>query len=240
MSKKLTIIIPVFNEAENLERVKVEFLNYFKVAKVPSTVLFVNDGSTDNSQSIIEDICINNQNFNYVQLDKNHGLSTALKAGFDTVNTELTGYIDADLQTHPEDFNLLLDYANEYKCVTGIRKNRNDSIVKSLSSKVANFTRRLFTHDGMTDTGCPLKIMHTENVKLIPMFRGLHRFLPAMFLLQNEKTKEVPVRHFKRLHGKSKFGILNRSFGPLIDCFAYLWMRKRHISYTVKSSHLSE
>jgi len=107
-------------------------------------------------------------------------------------------------------------------------------------SKTANIVRRIFTRDGMDDTGCPLKIIHSDYARRIPMFRGLHRFLPAMILLQNGKIKQVPIRHFSRIKGKSKFGLRNRFFGPLIDCFAYLWMKKKYVNYTIEQKKSSE
>jgi len=238
MSIKLTIIIPIYNETENINRVEEECLKFFQISKVSSSVLFINDGSTDDSQSKIEAICSRHKNFNFIEFDKNYGLSTALKAGFDYVDTELVGYMDADLQTHPEDFNLLLDYTEDYILVTGHRHNRNDSFIKKKVSKIANFIRRIFTKDGIQDTGCPLKIIHTDNAKQIPMFRGLHRFLPAMIQLQNGNVKEVPVRHFPRINGSSKFGIKNRIFSPLLDCFAYLWIKKRIINYSIKNKSI--
>src|SRR5699024_7623125 len=123
----------------------------------------------------------------------------ALKAGFDNVNTTYVAYMDADLQTSPFDFEKLLYYRNEFELVTGIRANRKDSWIKKLSGKIANKIRILFTKDGMEDTGCPLKIIRTSYAKEIPMFRGLHRFLPAMILLQNGKVKQIPVQHYPRL-----------------------------------------
>jgi hypothetical protein len=104
-----------------------------------------------------------------------------------------------------------------------------------MSSTIANGIRRAFTNDGMDDTGCPLKVMKTESAKKIPMFKGLHRFLPAMILLQNGKIKQVPVRHFPRIAGEAKYHLWNRLFGPLVDCFAYLWMKKKYINYDVKT-----
>ena len=85
----------------------------------------------------------------------------------------------------------------------------------------------------MDDTGCPLKIIKTEYAQRIPMFRGLHRFLPAMILLQNGSIKQVPIRHFERIAGTANFGVWNRLLGPLLDCFAYLWMKKKYINYKV-------
>ncbi|MEH6408787.1 MAG: glycosyltransferase family 2 protein [Leeuwenhoekiella sp.] len=233
MPYRLTIVVPVYNEAENLPRVEEAFIAYFKVASAKAKVLFVNDGSKDESQQIIEKICLNNPDFDFISFDKNYGLSAAIKAGFDYTKTELVGYIDSDLQTTPQDFNLLLNHIGEYDLVTGWRAERKDDFVKNMSSTVANNIRRAFTNDGMDDTGCPLKIIKTDFAQRIPMFRGLHRFLPAMILLQNGKVLQVPVKHFPRIAGEANFGVWNRLAGPLMDCFAYLWMKNKYINYNV-------
>jgi glycosyltransferase involved in cell wall biosynthesis len=238
MSFQFTIIVPVYNEEDNLERVEKELLAYSKIATKSTCILFVNDGSVDNSQAIIETICNRNDNFNYISFETNKGLSAAIKAGFDYAKTELVGYIDSDLQTNPEDFNLLLEHIDSYDLVTGVRANRKDSFVKNMSSKIANGIRRAFTHDGMDDTGCPLKVIKTDYAKRIPMFKGLHRFLPAMILLQEGKIVQIPVRHYPRIAGQAKFGLWNRLLGPLSDCFAYLWMKRKYINYKVAQHDL--
>ncbi len=232
---EFTIIVPVYNEEDNLERVEKELLAYSKIATKKTAILLVNDGSSDNSQALIEAICSRNEAFTYISFVENRGLSSAIKAGFDYVETPLLGYIDSDLQTAPEDFNLLLQHIGEYDLVTGFRADRKDTFVKNMSSKIANGIRRSFTHDGMDDTGCPLKVIKTEYAKRIPMFNGLHRFLPAMILLQNGKIIQIPIQHFPRMAGTAKYGFWNRLFGPLVDCFAYLWMKKKYINYQVKS-----
>lgn len=230
---EFTIIVPVFNEEENLKRVEQELTNYIKIAAKKTKILFVNDGSKDKSQQLIEEICANNSDFSFINFEKNCGLSAAITAGFKHTETELVGYIDSDLQTAPEDFNLLLAEIENYELVTGVRANRKDSFVKNMSSTIANGIRRAFTHDGMDDTGCPLKVIKTDFAKNIPMFKGLHRFLPAMILLQNGKIKQIPVQHFPRIAGEAKYGLWNRLLGPLLDCFAYLWMKKKYINYSI-------
>jgi glycosyltransferase involved in cell wall biosynthesis len=231
---EFTIIVPVYNEEENLERVEKELLAYTKIATKKTSILFVNDGSKDNSQKLIEAICNRNEVFHFISFKENRGLSAAIKAGFDAVESPLVGYIDSDLQTAPEDFNLLLERIGEYELVTGVRADRKDKFIKNMSSKIANGIRRAFTNDGMDDTGCPLKVIKSDYAKRIPMFKGLHRFLPAMILLQNGKVLQVPVKHFPRMAGTAKFGLWNRLLGPLMDCFAYLWMKKKYINYEIE------
>ena len=238
MDFELTVIIPVYNEEDNLERVYLEMNEFMKSAVKKTKVLFVNDGSKDGSLAKIKEICTRSASFTYCSFDRNYGLSAAIKAGFDYSDTPWTGYIDADLQTSPDDFNILLGLTDKYDLITGVRSNRKDSFVKNLSSLIANGIRRAFTHDGMDDTGCPLKIIRTDMAKRIPMFNGLHRFLPAMILLQNGRIFQTPVRHFPRVAGKSKYNLWNRLFGPLMDCFAYLWMKKKYINYGIAESKL--
>jgi len=230
---EFTIIVPVYNEELNLKRVEKELVSFIKIAKKKTTILFINDGSTDNSQQIIEDICQKNIEFRFIHFKNNKGLSAALKAGFDNIDTPLLGYIDADLQTSPKDFNILLNHTEHYDLVTGIRTQRKDSLIKKISSKISNKIRTIFTNDGMDDSCCPLKIIKTDCAKKIPMFKGLHRFLPAMVLLQKGTVLQIPIQHFPRIAGKTKFGIRNRLLGPITDCFAYLWMKKKYINYEV-------
>ncbi len=232
------IIVPIYNEEDNMQRVKKVMEEYCNVSTVKCCVLFVNDGSIDKSFDYIQQICENNPAFFYISFSENKGLSAAIKAGIDITQSEYTGYIDADLQTTPEDFELLLPYRKDFELVMGIRTGRKDSFVKNMSSKIANGFRRIMTNDGVEDTGCPLKIIRTENAKKIPFFTGMHRFLPALIQLQDGKVKQVPVRHFERIAGKSKYHLFNRLIGPLKDCFAYRWMKKRYINYIISSSNL--
>lgn len=235
---ELTILVPVYNEKDNLLRAETELAAFLPVALPKTCVLFIDDGSTDGSGKLIREICARHPDMFYLALAANGGLSAAMKAGIDAVFSDYVGYMDADLQTSPADFNLLWPFARWYALVTGIRTGRKDSFVKKLSSRLANGFRRLMTHDGARDTGCPLKIMHTVYARRIPFFTGMHRFLPALIRLQEGTVYQIPVRHFPRTAGVSKYHLLNRLAGPLKDCFAYRWMRKRYINYQVKDSDL--
>jgi hypothetical protein len=122
--------------------------------------------------------------------------------------------------------------------VIGIRIKREDMFVKRVSSKIANGFRRFMTNDGIEDTGCPLKVMQIDYAKRIPLFNGMHRFLPALIQLQNGKVKQVPVRHFPRMAGKSKYNLRNRLVAPFFDCFAYRWMKSRYINYLIAEKNI--
>jgi dolichol-phosphate mannosyltransferase len=228
----MTIIVPVYNEVESLDRLAVTLLEYFDQSPTTSRVLFIDDGSTDGSFEKIVKIC-QNPGFDYLQFKQNRGLSTAIKAGIDHATTELIGYIDADLQTTPFDFDLLLAHIEGCDAVVGYRAKRQDTLSKRLQSRLANFIRRSLINDGIRDTGCPLKVIRTQIARQIPFFDGLHRFIPALVQLLGGSVRQLEVRHFERKAGYSKFTLLNRSIKPLQDLLAYRWMSSRMIRYEI-------
>ena len=230
---ELTVVVPVYNEVESLPRVERAMREWLPTSSIKACVLMVNDGSKDGSLELMREICARNEAMFYISLAKNGGLSAAMKAGIDATHSRYVGYIDADLQTTPEDFNLLLEHVADYQLVMGIRAGRKDSFFKNLQSKIANGFRNMMTHDGAKDTGCPLKVMWTDYAKRVPFFTGMHRFLPALIQLQEGRMMQIPVRHFPRTEGVSKYHLWNRLIGPFKDCFAYRWMRKRYINYQI-------
>lgn len=238
MNYKMTIIVPVFNEEENIGRLAQTLGDYLAQSPSKSKVLFVEDGSNDNGFALLKDACAANADFEYLKFKKNYGLSTAIKAGIDYCDTELVGYMDADLQTSPFDFDLLLQHIDHHTMVMGFRGDRKDTLSKKIQSKIANFVRRTLINDGIKDTGCPLKVIRTGAARNIPFFDGMHRFIPALILLQGGSVKQVQVKHFPRIAGKSKFNLFNRSVRPLQDTFAYRWMKKRYISYEVQEKDM--
>ena len=235
-----TILVPFYNEEDNIYRLEKVLGDFLKISIIPSVaVLFIDDGSKDKGLELVKEVCERNEHFYYISLARNTGLSGALKAGFDNTWSKYVGYIDADLQTSPEDFNLLLPHAEEYPLVMGIRANRKDSFFKNMQSKIANGFRRMMTHDNAIDTGCPLKVFQTEYAKRIPMFNGMHRFFPALIQLQERgKMMQIAVRHFPLQAGVSKYNHWNRLIAPFKDCFAYRWMKKRYINYTVANGNI--
>ena len=233
MDDELTIIVPVFNEEESLTSFFAEMDAFISGAPVASQILLINDGSTDRSASILKKKCGDSTHYRYITLDRNYGLSTAIKAGIDECKTSLIGYIDADLQTKPEDFLLYLEYFPRYDMVNGIRQKRKDTVIKRLSSKFANAYRRLMINDGIQDSCCPLKILKTSCARKMPFFIGMHRFIPALIKLQNGTVKQVPVSHYSRYAGTSKYHLWNRLIGPFFDTLAFRWMQSRSINYKI-------
>ena len=236
----LTILVPVYNEEGCLTRLCEAMDAFLPQSPMPTQVLFVNDGSTDNSLEQIREICHSKSRYSFISLSRNQGLSTAIKAGIDHCQSTYIGYIDADLQTSPLDFLLFFEYLPAYEMVNGIRTKRKDTFIKKISSRIANGFRRRMIQDGIVDTGCPLKIMDAAFAKRVPFFDGMHRFLPALIQLQGGRVKQVPVQHFERYAGTSKYHLFNRLWGPLQDTFAFRWMRKRYIRYTVAEQYINQ
>lgn len=238
-SYQFTILVPLYNERENLPRLEERLSAYLKKASLqPACVLFIDDGSTDGGSALLAEICRRNEGFFFLKFARNCGLSAALKAGFDACASPWLGYIDADLQTDPDDFDLLLPHAADYELVTGIRTARRDGFVKRISSKIANGWRRMMTGDGVADTGCPLKVLQTSCARKLPMFTGMHRFLPALVQMAGGRVLQIPVRHYPRQAGQAKYHLFNRLWGPFNDCFAFRWMKKRYLDYQVEDGNL--
>ncbi len=135
----LTVVVPVYNEIECLPRLAEELKMFLDQVPANTSVLFVDDGSTDSSGDYIEQVCVRDSRFHFLKLRTNGGLSAALKAGFDVCSSELIGYIDADLQTSPMDLLEFLNYFPEYDLVTGIRHNRKDTRIKKLSKFLMDY-----------------------------------------------------------------------------------------------------
>jgi len=142
--------------------------------------------------------------------------------------------IDGDLQPDSEDILKLLPYTATYDLVCGWRQQRQDGLVKRTSSRIANLVRDFFTHDGVHGTGCPLKIFRRPMLERLHLFEGMHRFFPALALIYGFTITEVPVRHYPRIHGVSKYGMGNRLFKSLYDLIAVRWMQTRVLRYTFR------
>ena len=236
----LTVIVPIFNEEEGIGRLEGGFDDYFSKTGLSVEVVLVDDGSTDNSLLEIKQLCEKDSRFSYISLKKNTGLSAALKAGFDACKSPWVGYIDADLQTAPEDFLVLEPFIRDFDLVMGNRTERKDNLTKRITSRVANGFRNWMLKDGVNDSGCPLKIMKTEMAQSLPTFKGMHRFFPALVQMMGGTVHQVPVRHFPRQTGYSKFSFKNRLLGPIIDTFAVRWLKSKVIRFRIQEASLKQ
>ena len=229
-----SFVIPVYNEAENLAPLHDELWILIQQLKEPCEIIWIDDGSTDTSLEVIKGLSNRDQDCRYIGFEKNCGQSAALAAGFQSAKGRYVITMDSDLQNNPGDILKMIPYLTEYDMVTGWRKNRHDTRWKKFSSRFANSIRNHLSRETINDTGCSLKIMKSEYLKKINMYKGLHRFLPTLMKMEGAKVIEVPVSHRPRTRGESKYGTWNRAFSGLRDLFAVRWMQDRKISYQIK------
>ena len=236
-AQSLTVVIPVFNEQQNI----IPLSNELRAALDPLgrewEALFVDDGSTDASLDVIKRLAQDYPCISYLSFASNQGQSAAFAAGFQAAAGELIVTIDADLQNDPADIPAMLArYDQGYDMVIGWRGERHDSEAKRRASRWANAIRNRFTNEDVIDTGCSLKIMRASLARCLPMFTGMHRFLPTLMKLEGAKVAQMRVNHRPRLHGESKYKAFGRAKTAFFDLLAVMWMQRRHIDYALKDS----
>ena len=235
----VTLIVPAYNEADNLPLLAGEIRRAMEGQQRPWILLLVDDGSTDQSLKVIRRLAGEDPRILYLALETNSGQSAALDAAFSRAPGDIFVTLDADLQNDPADIPALLDLLDQgYDLAAGYRLRRRDSLTKRLASRIANAVRRAFLRDGIRDTGCSLKAMRAPLVRRLPLFRGMHRFLPALMLLGGASIVQAPVNHRPRLRGVSKYRVLDRLWPVLQDLLGVWWLRRRRAPYLLKEEHL--
>ena len=225
----LSVVIPVYNEAENLPILADEIDQALGSIDATYEVLFVDDGSSDPSLEVLRRLAAERPHLRILTLEQNRGQSAALGLGFRAARAPVVVTLDADLQNDPADIPRLLAELEGCDVVSGVRAERHDSWVRKVSSRVANRVRDLVVHDGVADVGCSLKAYRREYLRHVPVWNGMHRFLPALVKMQGARIREIPVRHRPRLHGESKYGISNRLWRGIADLAAGRWLQSRWV-----------
>jgi glycosyltransferase involved in cell wall biosynthesis len=226
---RLSIVIPLFNEAENLEPLAAELVAALDGLDYEYEVLFVDDGSDDGGPAVLTLLAAADSRFRVLRQPTNLGQSAAFAAGFRQARGELIATLDADLQNDPADLPRMLSEIDGWDVVCGVRADRHDSFVRRASSRIANGVRNRLTGESITDVGCSLRVMRAKHARRVQMFDGMHRFLPTLLRMEGARITELPVSHRPRLRGVSKYGIHNRLWRALADLFAVRWMQRRWI-----------
>lgn len=237
---ELSIVIPIFNEEENIEPLLEELIPVLKKTKKRFEVICVDDASTDNSLSVLQKASKKYPELRVIRHKINSGESAAGATGFANAKGEIIITIDGDQQNDPADIPMLLKEIENADAVCGVRRKREDDWVKRVSSRIANKFRNFVTGDNILDAGCTYRAIRKSTLKEIPVFNGMHRFLPTLLRLQGYKVKEVLVNHRPRTRGKSKYGIGNRMFRGIIDCLAIRWWKKRCVPANRTYQNLQE
>ena len=228
-SDKISFVIPVFNEEENLLPLFEELREVADGIGRPYEIIFVDDGSSDNSRSVISSLGQRSPAVRLLALPQNRGQSAALAAGFRAAGGSIIITLDADQQNDPRDIPRLLSEFGPCDMVNGWRRQRRDTLSKRVASRIGYLMRNFLTGDTIRDTGCSLKVMRAGLAKKIPMFRGMHRFLPMLMRLEGARVIEAPVNHRPRTRGTSNYSNLSRAIEGFSDLLAVRWMARRHL-----------
>jgi len=224
----LSVVIPVFNEEENLEPLIAELEQVLGALGRTFEVICVDDRSTDGSLDVLRRLQVGRPYLQVVAHRVNCGESAAQATGFLHARGEVVLTMDADQQNDPADIPALLAALDsKTAAVCGVRRKREDSLLRRISSRIANGFRNLVTGDRIADAGCTFRAVRREALREVPVFNGLHRFLPTILRWQGHRVKEIRVNHRPRTRGKSKYGVSNRLWRGIGDCFAMRWYRTR-------------
>ncbi len=229
LAPAVSVVVPLYNEEENAALLQSELAA--ALAGIAHEIIYVDDGSTDKTLSRLT----NTPETRILRFEKNAGQSAAMYAGTNAARGAVVVLIDGDLQNDPADIpRLLVEIERGADLVCGYRAKRKDTVVKRLTSRIANFVRSRFTKDGVRDTGCTLKAMRRECVRTLVPFKGMHRFIPALVKGAGYRLVEIPVNHRARRFGQSKYGLGNRAVRATIDMFGVRWLLSRQLTYKIR------
>ena len=232
---ELSAVVPAYNEVESLPQLLTELRAALDATQRRWELVLVDDGSTDGSGELLLAEAARDPRLVVMRFQDNAGQSAALAAGLSRARGGVVVTLDADLQNDPADIPALLAALEHADVVSGVRAKRHDSWIRLVSSRIANATRRAVLGDKVTDIGCSLKAYRREVLEGLPMFVGVHRFLPALCGFRGARVVEVAVHHRPRTRGLSKYGMGNRLWRGLHDLVGVSWLKVRLLRYRVRS-----
>lgn len=225
----VSVVVPLYNEEQSVAMLQRELAD--ALTGLDYEIIFVDDGSQDETVARIAP----NPRTRVLHFEKNAGQSAAIFAGLQAVRSEIAVLIDGDLQNDPADIpRLLAEISRGADLVCGYRARRKDTLLKRITSRVANFVRSRFTRDGVRDTGCTLKAIRRDCIGALVPFKGMHRFIPALVKGAGYRLVEIPVNHRPRRFGQSKYGLGNRALRATVDMFGVRWLLSRRLNYQVR------
>jgi dolichol-phosphate mannosyltransferase len=231
----LSIVVPVYNEEENLPLLWPEIRDVLAPTGLRYEVIFVDDGSRDRSAEIVRAFREGDRRVRLVRLKANAGETAATDAGFKSVRGRYVVVMDADLQNDPHDIPAMLTHLEQWDAVTGWRVNRaaGDSWVRRISSRIANRVRNRLSEETIQDSGCTFRAFRRECLRDLVLYKGFHRFIPTLLKMRGFRVLEVPVNHRPRRFGESKYGIGNRALRAFVDLLVVRWMKDRRLRYQI-------
>jgi glycosyltransferase involved in cell wall biosynthesis len=228
----LSVVIPVFNEQDNLEPLLAELAPVLAGLGMAWEVLCVNDASTDASAAVLARLATAEPRLRVLTHRINSGESAGQASGFRAARGALVLTMDADLQNDPADIpRYLAALGPGVHAVCGYRAQRREGWLRRFASRTANRFRAAITGDRLRDAGCTYRLLHREALADIPVFNGMHRFLPTLIKAQGGTVVEIPINDRPRFTGTSKYGINNRLWRGLVDCFGVRWYQRRALRF---------
>jgi glycosyltransferase involved in cell wall biosynthesis len=226
----VSVVLPCYNEAGSLESLTTELYEALGRLDLTFEIVYVDDASSDDSPRILEKLRAGHRGLRVIRHARNSGESAAQATGFRRARGAVVITMDSDGQNDPGDIpRLLAALAADVACVCGVRAIRRDDWVKRISSRIGNAFRRAITGDRSSDAGCTYRAMRRAALGELPVFDGMHRFLPTLLRRQGYGVVEIPVGHRPRSAGQSKYGIGNRLGRGIADCLAMRWYGRRAV-----------
>ncbi|MBI5686078.1 MAG: glycosyltransferase family 2 protein [Verrucomicrobia bacterium] len=232
----LSLVVPVYNEEDNLRPLTEAIREAMKTVGVTYEVVLTDDGSKDKSWEIMKQLAAADTRIRVQKFAYNCGETAASEAGMRAARGQYIVTIDADLQNDPKDLPGFLEALKTYDCVCGTRvasRGEGDNWIRIASSRIANWVRNSLSEENITDAGCTYRAFKRECIDKVKLYRGMHRFLPTLFKMEGYTVTEIPVSNNPRLAGESKYGVWNRLFKSFHDLLAVRWMKKRVLNYRV-------
>lgn len=234
----LSVVIPVYNEAENIEPLLRE-INDSLHGHLEYEIIIVDDDSTDETSTILNRLLQHQPRLRVLQHQARCGQSTAILTGVKASKAEWIATLDGDGQNDPADIMKLIEVRDQQMdklpaLVTGIRHKRKDSWIKRVSSRIANGVRSRILRDNTPDTGCGLKLFSRQVFLDLPHFDHMHRFIPALFQRENQLVLQTNVNHRPRLKGVSKYGTFDRLRAGIVDLVGVSWLLRRNCKAPAK------
>ncbi len=229
MSAEISIIVPVYNEADNVLPMWSEVTAAFANVGRSYELVFVDDASSDTTWQRIQEARAQDSRVRGLRHARNAGQSAAVWTGVQNTTTPIIATLDGDLQNDPADLPKLLAELNNVDFVCGVRLKRKDTFSKRISTRVARWARKSALGVDFRDTGCALRVFKRSVLDGVLPFNGWHRFLPILVAGNGATTKEVPANHRPRVAGVSKYGVWNRVWRGLFDLVGVAWLQKRRL-----------